>query len=171
MRYSNDPQFAVDDNNSLGGIILGSDLFSEHEQGITPLYELFDVNEKLKARRITRPECVTFKHTGDRAVLIVGEYNPDLDMLLENRGTELCLEKGTDVASAWDKQSFGILVSGTENIGFLTELHQAILNCDITICLRPARNPLMNLELTLLIDSKIQAYLKQQEEQEEEVTS
>lgn len=66
-------------------------------------------------------------------------------------------DRDETIITAWDGGSFGIAVMGDKEVGYLRELHEAILNKNLTIAVTNLRamNPFAGTSLCLLITDRI----------------
>jgi hypothetical protein len=169
--------------NKFIGISLGYDHCAEHEWGIKDLRRICGMPEAskdnmgVKSRSITIVPTIVFKESTKKkkkfAVLYTGykyqskedteKYVPhDLkdyeDSLIWNEKWNLehpSREAKDNIITAWSDGDFGVAVMGEKEVGYLKELHEAILNLNFTIAVTSMRNPFGGSSLCLLITDRI----------------
>jgi hypothetical protein len=113
--------------------------FKGEQDNLNGLYEVFGINPSknsvawvdCKATKV--PERLFFKENEKRALLEVNFWYYEKYLDLNSDGLlDLNLDSNRDVDVWWTGESFAIFVEG-ENIEWLKEIYQAILNKDIAI--------------------------------------
>lgn len=159
------------------GISLGYDYCAEHECDISGIKESFGISEPtrecmgLKARTATLvPNTLLFlekklKKTKNLpeahyAVLAMDETAIQKQWDIEDRPTHFFKNIRhkpfvNNLYVEWGSTGFVIYVQKTENVGFLQQIHQAILAKDVCIGLGANSNPFARGGLNLLIPSRL----------------
>ena len=142
MRAARNAAWLVE-NNKLMGLNLGSDFTAEHEWGIKDLKKSFGINDNdisvygIEKRRITEvPKSLYYLKTGKTSILTMKDFwqgVPEELTIKLLRSSELY--DYNELNTAWDEETFGILVKDKENQVRLEELYLAIQNKDAAIWL------------------------------------
>jgi hypothetical protein len=135
MRRANDSKW-IKEGSTLVGIALGSDFCSEHEWGVKPLKQEFQLEMTKDGieRRIIRaiPDSLqwieTKKELGLFCVNTASYYKPAKDWL---KDSELKNYSDKPLVCAWDEKSFGIVAHAVEDKAHLLTLWNAFQAKDV----------------------------------------
>lgn len=164
MRKAYNNYFFIEEEDSLYGVSLGFDFCAEHEWGTKDLREKLGIKKNgLGAvnRQITNKDSeVIFLSEGNEAILITKpwNFNKNKEYKIEDlKNRELNFDYSEkDLVTAWDGNSFGVLVRGEENIKKLTEIHNAFKENDILLTHIDAKiKAFSNSSLSILIKSRL----------------
>jgi hypothetical protein len=149
----------VEENGVFYGISLGADFCAEHEWGIKGITRKFGiVSDKLgvESRTISKSDIKTYKGKNHMLLITNDWYLEDRDTLVKALPRDLYLESKDELQTAWDEGSFGILVSGKENIEKLELIEKAFQENNIVITFfAPKISVFGRSSLAILIKDKI----------------
>lgn len=144
MRSGRDNGFMFDDKDNLIAVNLGADFTAEHEWGIDKLNRTLGINDDQNVLGIERyrvtlphPESVMLveKKKNDVALIIVEPYDvkywPDRDF--KDIGRDELHVYDNKLATAWCESSLGIRSKDGKEIGFIRQIHKAILAKDAAV--------------------------------------
>jgi len=171
MRKGYSDYGTIIENGIFYGISLGFDFCSEHEWGIKKLQEKLGINSEkmgVDGRTVsTNDKSVIFVVEGNQAVLITKpwryeEREPTFENVLNRElkiddyfNSKQTDESKKDLATAWDENSFGILVQGDKNIAYLKELYESFKTNNIVFAYIGENNVFNNSSLSVLIKDKL----------------
>lgn len=183
MRKASSNYGLIVNNDKFIGVSLGYDYCAEHEWGIKDLKRICGMPESTKEnmgvkwRTITIIPTLVFKESTHKkkkfAVLYTGykyrtQEESEQTIPHDLKGYEESLiwnekwnlehpnrEDKDNIVTAWSSGDFGVAVMGEKEVEYLKELHQAILNLNLTIAVTSMRNPFGGSSLCLLITDRI----------------
>ncbi|MHB1764926.1 MAG: hypothetical protein ACYCS1_05250 [Gammaproteobacteria bacterium] len=160
MRRANNPELIMVNTTPIG-INLGFDFCAEHEQGISGIMLSFGIKtDKIgfEARKITQlPTNLVLVEKQYQVILCLSRYD-NINTLLKSTLKIYEFDK-SNIASAWDNESFAINAMGKENSKFMKELIEAFKQKDIVFIMSKG-TPFGGAGLCILIYSKIPEDIK-----------
>jgi hypothetical protein len=167
MRRTFKPTWIINKKDELVGINLGADYCAEHEFGISYLKTILGINDRepegITSRQITVCDSSNLfyfsdkaskKKTGKSYLLIDKSYMIQDYSNMKNIPQDLITKSLTDLTSAWDKSSFGLIARTKEDRLKLETLYNAIINKKVAIWLGGS-GPFKNAGLIIAIIDKV----------------
>lgn len=148
----------IEENNTFYGVALGADYVAEHEWGIGGLVRKFGIDSDkmgVDGRTITKDETKLVVEKSHAFLRTNDWHTEERNTIKDLLPRDFYLTNDKPLQTAWDQESFGILVD-KKNINKLEELKNAFTKNDIVITfLAPSVSVFENAGLAILIKSRI----------------